>query len=82
MRATLNIPDELIGELMRWTGQKTKTKAICEAIEEHIRKKKIDKLLSLSGKLHLDLDWEKMEEEELKGMKEHEVFYAKLRRRR
>jgi len=66
MRATLNIPDELIEELMKETGAKTKTRAICIAIEEYTRRKKIEKLLSLQGKIDIDDHWKEMEELELK----------------
>jgi Arc/MetJ family transcription regulator len=72
MRATLNIPDALISDLLKVTGEKTKTRAICLAIKDFIRRKRREKLLSLSGKIHFDLDWKEMEEIELKGMKQRE----------
>jgi Arc/MetJ family transcription regulator len=72
MRATLNIPDALINDLIKVTGEKTKTRAICLAIKDFIRRKRREKLLSLSGKIHFDLDWKEMEEIELKGMKQRE----------
>jgi hypothetical protein len=72
MRATLNIPDTLISDLLKVTGEKTKTRAICLAIKDFIRRKRREKLLSLSGKIHVDLDWKEMEEIELKGMKQRE----------
>jgi Arc/MetJ family transcription regulator len=72
MRATLNIPDALISDLLKVTGEKIKTRAICIAIKDFIRRKRREKLLSLSGKIHFDLDWKEMEEIELKGMKQRE----------
>ena len=72
MRATLNIPDTLISDLLKVTGEKTKTRAICLAIKDFIRRKRREKLLSLSGKIHFDMDWKEMEEIELKGMKQRE----------
>lgn len=72
MRATLNIPDALINDLLKVTGEKTKTRAICLAIRDFIRRKRREKLLSLCGKIHFDLDWKEMEEIELKGMKQRE----------
>ncbi len=44
------------------------------AIEDYIRRKRKEKLLSLSGKIHIDLDWKEMEDQELKGMKARESF--------
>src|SRR4030042_6715424 len=67
MRATLNIPDALISDLLKVTGEKTKTRAICIAIKDFIRRKRREKLLSLSGKIHFDLDWKEIEEIELKA---------------
>jgi hypothetical protein len=73
MRATLDIPDSLIKNLLRVTGEKKKTKAICIAIDDYIRSKRKEKLLALSGKVDFDLDWQKMEEMEMKGMKDRET---------
>ena len=72
MRTTLNVPDALITDLLNGTGEKTKTRAICLAIRDFIRWKRREKLLSLRGKIHVDLDWKEMEEIELKGMKQRE----------
>ncbi len=73
MRATLDIPDSLIEDLLRVTGEKKKTKAICIALDDYIRRRRKEKLLALSGKVKFDLDWKKMEEMELKGMKGRET---------
>ena len=49
VRATLNIPDELIKEVQKVSGEKSKTKAITIAMQEYIRQKKIKGLLALRG---------------------------------
>ncbi len=72
MRTTLNLDEELIKELMKVTGAKTKVEAIHLAISEFIRRKKIEGLLDLEGKLQLDLDWRELEERELKAQEERE----------
>lgn len=72
MRTTLSLDDRLIKELMEVTGAKTKTEAIHLAISELIRRKKVEGLLALEGKVHLDLDWRELEERELKAQAEHE----------
>jgi len=72
MRTTLSLDDRLIKELMEVTGAKTKTEAIHLAISEFIRRKKLEGLLALEGKVHLDLDWRELEELELKAQAEHE----------
>jgi hypothetical protein len=65
MRTTLDLDEKLIRQLMDVTAAKTKTDAIHQAAAELIRRKKLDQLKSLSGALHLDLDWERLEAVEL-----------------
>jgi len=66
MRATLNLPDELINEVMKITGEKTKTKALIKVLEEYIRQMKIKKLIELSGKIEIVDVTEELEDKELK----------------
>lgn len=68
MRATLNIPDTLMSEVQKLSGQKSKTKAIVIAMEEFVRDKKIKKLLSLRGKIQIDDVTNELEELELQEM--------------
>ena len=70
MRATLNIPDDLLSEVQKITGEKSKTKAITVAMKEYVRQKKIKELIALRGKIQIDYDWEKEEEIELKAQEE------------
>ncbi|HYA86234.1 MAG TPA: type II toxin-antitoxin system VapB family antitoxin [Nitrospirota bacterium] len=72
MRATLNIPDDLISEAQKATGEKSKTKAITAAIQEFLRQKKLRDLLALRGKVKIDYDWRKEEERELKAQQKRE----------
>jgi hypothetical protein len=77
MRATLNIPDKLVLEVQRITGEKSKTKAIVRAMEEYLRKEQLEALLSLKGKVQIDYDWKKEEERELTAQKEREKAIEK-----
>ncbi len=72
MRATLNIPDDLISEAQKATGEKSKTKAIITAIQEYIRQKKVRDLLALRGKIKIDYDWKEEEEREMKARQQRE----------
>jgi hypothetical protein len=56
MRTTLDLPGALIAEAMKVSHQRTKTAAIVTALEDMIRKSRIQKLRSFKGKLDLDLD--------------------------
>ncbi len=77
MRATLNIPDDLMAEVQRLSGEKSKTKSIIIAMEEFVREKKIKKLLSLKGKVQIDYDWQEEEELEMKSQAERETFFER-----
>lgn len=72
MRATLNIPDELLSEVQKIAGEKSKTKAIITAMQAFIKEKKLEKLLALKGKVEMDYNWEKEEKLELKTQRERE----------
>lgn len=76
MRATLSIPDNLINEVQRLSGQKTKTQAIVTVMEEYVRRRKMEDLLALRGKITIDYDWEQAEEAELKAAEERKQYAA------
>ncbi len=44
---------------MRLSKSKTKTQAIITALEEYVRRKKIDTIIGMEGKLQFSDDWEK-----------------------
>jgi len=71
MRTTLNIKDDMMDALLKRTKSKSKTKAVEVAIKDYLEKKSIEDLISLSGNIHIELDWEKEEEAELNGYKNH-----------
>jgi metal-responsive CopG/Arc/MetJ family transcriptional regulator len=77
MRATLNIPDDLLAEVQKISGEKSKTKAITTAMQEFIKQKKIKELIALKGKVQIDYDWEKEEELEMKAQKKREKILEK-----
>ncbi len=77
MRATLNIPDDLLAEVQKITGEKSKTKAITIAMQEFIKQKKIKELIALRGKVQIDYDWQKEEELEMKAQKEREKLHGR-----
>ena len=56
MRTTLDVDEKLLEEIVELTGETSKSKAVNKALEEYVRRMRIDHLLSLLGKLDLDLD--------------------------
>jgi Arc/MetJ family transcription regulator len=71
MRTTINIQDDLMEALLVQTKAKTKTKAIELSIREYIERKSIENIVALSGKINIDSDWQKMEEDELNEYRDH-----------
>ena len=56
MRTTLVLPDQLIGEAMKLTKEKTKTGVIKIALLNLIEKEKIKDLKKYYGKVDLNID--------------------------
>jgi hypothetical protein len=60
MRTTLVLPDKLVSEAMRITNSPTKTKLIKTALENLIQREKVKGITDYFGKVHLDIDIEKI----------------------
>jgi hypothetical protein len=60
MRTTLILPDSLVHEAMALTRIPTKTKLITFALENVIQREKIKELTNYFGKIHLDIDLNKL----------------------
>lgn len=55
MRATVTIEKEILDELLKETKAKSKASAVKKAIDEFLRRKKIERIKSMKGKLGFDL---------------------------
>ena len=60
MRTTLDLPAALIDEAMELSHQKTKTAVIIAALEDFVRKSRIQGLREFRGKLRLDMDLDQL----------------------
>jgi len=56
MRITLDIPEDLLEEARSVLGFKSKTDTVVLSLRELIRRRRIDELKDLLGKVELDLD--------------------------
>lgn len=56
MRTTLDIPVDLIEEARKALGFKSKTDTVVLSLQELIRRKRIEELRGLLGKVRLDID--------------------------
>ena len=59
MRTTLDIPQELIEEVQRTLGFKSKTDTVIFSLQELLRRQRIEELKALSGKIKLNIDLQK-----------------------
>lgn len=65
MRTTININDEVIKQVVEYTGAKNMSQAVNEVLEMFVREKRKQKLIELKGKLQLEENWQKLREMEI-----------------
>jgi len=53
MRTTITIPDEMFEELMRFTKEVNRTRAVQAAVAAYVRRAKLERLRALRGKLEV-----------------------------
>lgn len=66
MRTTIQIDDEVFTDLMKITRASTKTEAVRIALNDYIRMRRKQQLLSLRGSLDLSDNWQELRELELR----------------
>lgn len=54
MRTTVTLDENLVRELVKFSGAKTKTAAVALAVKEQIRRAKLKKLAGLLGTVDVD----------------------------
>lgn len=60
MRTTLDLPECLMDDALKLASGKTKTAVITLALEEFVRKNRIQALKNYKGKVELDLDMDSL----------------------
>lgn len=60
MRTTIDLPNPLLKQAMKLSHQRTKTAVIISALEDYVRKSKIQGLKKFRGKVHLNIDFDKL----------------------
>ena len=56
MRTTLDLPATLVDEAMRLSHQRTKTAVIIAALEDLVRRSRIQGLKKFKGKVNIDIN--------------------------
>lgn len=75
MRTTLDIDSNLLDSVVEATGETTKSKAVNAALEEYVRRIKIDELREMAGKYQID----DTRAEQREADKRRQAFLDKLR---
>ena len=57
MRTTLDVDEKLLEGVLEVTGEKSKSKAVSKALEEYIRRKRIQELRDMAGTIDLADSW-------------------------
>ena len=60
MRTTIDLPRALVEEAMELSHQRTKTAVLITALEDFVRKNRIQGLRQFRGKIKLDIDLDKL----------------------
>ena len=70
MRTTINVEDDILEDLMRFTGAKTRTDAVNRAIADWVRWKRILRFRAMRGKIAWEGDLDEMRNLETKESEE------------
>jgi len=60
VRTTIDLPQKLVEEAMKVSHQRTKTAVIVAALEDFVRKNRIQGLKKFRGRVNLDIDLDKL----------------------
>ncbi|MDO8530628.1 MAG: type II toxin-antitoxin system VapB family antitoxin [Dehalococcoidia bacterium] len=60
MRTTLDIDKDVLEEVARLTGERKKSKAVMKALQDYVRRRNIERLWSLAGKIDLVDNWHEL----------------------
>ncbi len=63
-RTNVTLPQDLVDSLLETTGAKNKTKAVLEAIEDYLQKKRQGEVKRLFGKGGLELSFDELRHRE------------------
>ncbi len=62
MRATLNIDDNTLHDVMSFTGKSNRSEAVRIALQEYLKQQKKKKLLAMRGEVDIEDNWQALRE--------------------
>jgi metal-responsive CopG/Arc/MetJ family transcriptional regulator len=63
MKTSVIIPDDILEEVKRLSKAKTRTEAIILSLKEYIKRKRIEEIINMEGKLEFSEDMERLRHE-------------------
>ena len=60
MRTTLDLPEDLLKKAMKVSHQRSKTATIITALQDLVRKSRLQQLKAFKGKVDIDIDLESL----------------------
>ncbi|MBX3176284.1 MAG: type II toxin-antitoxin system VapB family antitoxin [Candidatus Hydrogenedentes bacterium] len=60
MRATLNIDDALLDQVMQYTESTNRSEAVRRALKAYIRQQEIRQILAMRGTMEIDDSWREL----------------------
>ena len=71
MRTTISIDEELVEDLMRVEPGVSRSQAMRRAVEDYVRRKRLEDFMALAGSRLVDMDWKDAEQQDLRKLKRH-----------
>ena len=71
MRTTIAIDEQLIEELMQLEPGVSRSEAMRRAVEDYVRRKRLEEFKGLAGSGLVDMGWKEAERQELRKLKKH-----------
>ena len=69
MRTTIDVDEKLLETMLKMTGEKSKSKAVNKAMKDYVRRRSIDDLRAMAGKIDMIDNWQELEELEFEEQK-------------
>ncbi|MEW6455656.1 MAG: type II toxin-antitoxin system VapB family antitoxin [Acidobacteriota bacterium] len=60
MKISIILPDDILEEVKRLSKARTRTEAIILSLKEYIKKKRIEEIINMEGKLEFSDDMERL----------------------
>jgi metal-responsive CopG/Arc/MetJ family transcriptional regulator len=71
MRTTISIDERLIDELMQVEPGLSRSEAMRRAVQEYVRRRRLERFMTLAGSGLADMKWQEAEQQELRKLKRH-----------